>query len=51
LIKASRVSDSCCVLAKSLGVTTFFWMMEKMSQPALDERRLEHVDRLLPVGM
>ncbi len=29
LMKASRVADSWAVLAKSLGETTFFWMIEK----------------------
>jgi len=27
--KPSRVAESCPRLAKSLGVTTFFWMTEK----------------------
>ena len=29
LMKASRVAESSPRLAKSLGVTTFFWMTEK----------------------
>ena len=45
-VKASKVAESSSRLAKSLGVTTFFWMTEKkisdLVQPGRVHRGVDH---------